>query len=194
LARRNHEARAAEGQLTNQENNVGRWVRDSDSFFFGVNSVLIFLRNQSRNAGFGLDMLDQTPSVSASDPNRIPGWRRWLPISVVILSLACVAGLAYKQFAIARVASCQNMCVNNLRLIDSAKQQWAVENHKKDGDTLTAVQLRAYIGCGKGELPTCPNDSLDEFTNSYDINPIGQPPTCKIKPHTHQLALAGYVR
>ncbi len=94
----------------------------------------------------------------------------------------------FQNLARADAVSRQNACVNNLRLIDSAKNQWALENHKNEGDTLTAVELRAYIGCGKGDLmPSCPDDGLNEFTNSYDLNPVGQPPSCKMRSHTHKL-------
>ena len=49
-----------------------------------------------------------------------------------------------------------NACINNLRLIDSAKQQWALENRKQATDTPTMDDLRPYIGRGpNGELPGC---------------------------------------
>jgi hypothetical protein len=76
-----------------------------------------------------------------------------------------------------RVAD-QNACINNLRLIDGAKQQWALENKKQITDTPTWDDLRPYIGRGpNGELPTCPDGGV------YTIGTVGEKPTCNVPGH-----------
>ena len=87
-----------------------------------------------------------------------------------------------------RSRSPQNACIINLRLIDAAKQQWALENNKQNSDTPTAEDIKPYLGRGPaGELPFCPNDPARSFATSYSINNIGTKPTCKIEPAIHSL-------
>lgn len=69
-------------------------------------------------------------------------------------------------------------CINNLRLIDSAKQQWALENKKQTTDTPTMEDLKPYLGRGpNGELPVCPSGG------SYTVGTVGEPPKCSIPGH-----------
>lgn len=67
------------------------------------------------------------------------------------------------------------VCINNLRMIDAAKQQWALENHKPAGTLLTAADLAPYL---KGQaLPSCPAGGV------YTLNPVGLTPLCNIPGH-----------
>jgi DNA repair exonuclease SbcCD ATPase subunit len=80
----------------------------------------------------------------------------------------------------AQIAQKQNVdtCVNNLRLYDSAKQQWALENRKQNTDTPTLDDLRPYLGKGaNGEMPTCPDGG------TYVIGTVGEKPTCSNAAH-----------
>ena len=67
------------------------------------------------------------------------------------------------------------VCVNNLRLIDGAKQQWALEKQKPSGALLTAGDLAPYLKTNA--LPTCPAGGV------YTINPVGYAPLCNIPGH-----------
>ena len=83
-----------------------------------------------------------------------------------------------------------NACINNLRLIDSAKQQWALEQRKQNSDTPAGSDLQLYLGRGSaGELPICEMDTNNppSFATSYSINNVGTKPTCKICPTIHIL-------
>jgi cell division protein FtsB len=72
----------------------------------------------------------------------------------------------------------QNACVNNLRLIDSAKQQWALEHQKQAADTPAWSDLQPYIGRGtNGELPACPSGG------TYVIGAVGEKPQCNVATH-----------
>jgi len=66
-------------------------------------------------------------------------------------------------------------CINNLRLIDGAKQQWALENQKPAGALLTAANLTPYLKTNT--LPTCPAGGV------YTLNPVGFGPLCNIPGH-----------
>ena len=47
--------------------------------------------------------------------------------------------------AVAAAADQFNTCINNLRLIEAAKQQWALDNSKTDDDIPTALELLPYL-------------------------------------------------
>lgn len=68
-----------------------------------------------------------------------------------------------------------NVCINNLRLIDGAKQQWALEKQKPAGALLTAADLAPYLKTNT--LPTCPAGGV------YTLNPVGFGPLCNIPGH-----------
>jgi hypothetical protein len=67
------------------------------------------------------------------------------------------------------------VCINNLRLIDGAKQQWALEKQKPSGALLTAADLAPYLRTNS--LPACPAGGV------YTLNPVGFSPLCNIPGH-----------
>jgi hypothetical protein len=89
-----------------------------------------------------------------------------------------LAAIAIPNFVKARTTAQQNACVNNLRLFDAAKQQWALENRKQNTDTPTMKDLQPYLGRGANlELPVCPAGGV------YTIGSVGEKPTCSIPGH-----------
>ena len=48
-------------------------------------------------------------------------------IMIVVAIIGLLAAIAIPNFVKARTTSQQNACINNLRLVDSSKQQWALE-------------------------------------------------------------------
>jgi chromosome segregation ATPase len=68
-----------------------------------------------------------------------------------------------------------NACINNLREIDAAKQQWALE-YQKTADAIPSVQdLLPYLS--NLVFPICPSGG------TYAINAVGVPPTCSVPGH-----------
>jgi len=67
-------------------------------------------------------------------------------------------------------------CINNLRLIDRAKQQWALQHQKRAGALLTAADLLPYLK--SNAVPVCPAGGV------YTLNPVGIAPICNIPGHT----------
>jgi hypothetical protein len=64
----------------------------------------------------------------------------YIGIALSVLILPLLAAIAIPNFVKARDAAQNNMCVNNLRLIQSAKEQWALENKKADTDVPAATE------------------------------------------------------
>jgi small-conductance mechanosensitive channel len=69
----------------------------------------------------------------------------------------------------------RNACINNLRQIDAAKQQWALEKNKTADAVPTAQDLLPYFK--DGVFPVCPSGG------TYAINAVGEVPTCSIPGH-----------
>src|SRR5436305_11264248 len=90
-------------------------------------------------------------------------------IMIVVAIIGLLAAIAIPNFVRARTTSQTNACINNLRLIDGAKQQWALENKKSSADSPVEGDLQQYLGRGvAGQLPVCPLGTL--FADSYVIN------------------------
>ena len=70
------------------------------------------------------------------------------PVAVV----GMLSAIAIPNFVKARATSQQNACINNLRQIDGAKNQWALEKGKKTGDVPTKEDLLPYLR----SWPVCP--------------------------------------
>jgi hypothetical protein len=69
----------------------------------------------------------------------------------------------------------QNSCGNNLRQIDAAKLQWALEKDRPADSVPTVEDLLPYLKSGL--FPACPAGG------TYSINAVGEPPTCSIPGH-----------
>ena len=70
------------------------------------------------------------------------------------------------------------MCINNLRQIDGAKQQWAYETKAPTNAIPTWEDLRRYFGRGPtNALPQCPREG------AYFIRNIASDPICTVKGH-----------
>jgi len=65
-------------------------------------------------------------------------------------------------------------CVNNLRQIDGAKQQWALENRKTAEAVPSAPDMAPYL---KDGIPKCPAGG------AYTLNAVGAHPTCSVAGH-----------
>ena len=109
---------------------------------------------------------------------------------IVVAIIGLLAAIAIPNFVRARTTSQMNACINNLRLIDSACQQWALEQHQGSTAVPLPADLQPYLGHGSaGELPTCPADTTSppSFTSSYTVINISTKPTCLAVPTTHVL-------
>jgi hypothetical protein len=81
----------------------------------------------------------------------------------------------------ARSNSQTNACIYNLRQIDGAKQNYALDNKLSPFAVPTQDVIQTYMGRGiNGSLPWCPEDAQQTFAHSYNINNLQLPPTCNI--------------
>ncbi len=82
-----------------------------------------------------------------------------------------------QQFQQVQAVASANSCINNLRNIEGAKDQWALENKKGTGDVVRAQDLQPYLR--NTTIPACPQGGV------YTLNVIGAPPTCSIPGHVY---------
>ena len=104
-------------------------------------------------------------------------------IMIVVAIIGLLAAIAIPNFVRARTTSQKNACINNLRQIDGAKQQWALET--KSTGTPVESDIQPYLGRGSGgSIATviCPSDSSATLATSYTINALDTAPVCKIVP------------
>jgi prepilin-type N-terminal cleavage/methylation domain-containing protein len=97
-------------------------------------------------------------------------------IMIVVLIIGILMAIAVPNFVKARESSRKQTCISNLKQIDQAKEQWAMDNRKNAGDACAfsdIVGANAYI---KSE-PSCPSGG------TYTVAAIGTNPTCNISGH-----------
>ena len=67
-------------------------------------------------------------------------------IMIVVAIIGLLAAIAIPNFIKARATSQQNACINNLRQIDAAINEWALETGQSNGATVGGVAtVSAYI-------------------------------------------------
>lgn len=102
-------------------------------------------------------------------------------IMIVVAIIGLLAAIAIPNFLRARSTSQQDACINNLRQIDAAIQQWALESGAGGTTQVTSDKIQPYLGRGSsGTLPWCPLDSSKTFTASYTIANASTAPVCKL--------------
>ena len=96
-------------------------------------------------------------------------------IMIVVAIIGLLAAIAIPNFMKNRETSQKNACANNLRLIDAAKEQWAMESGQVTGATIVTVTVNQYL---KGNTtPSCPAKGV------YTYTVIGTKPTCTATGH-----------
>ena len=102
--------------------------------------------------------------------------RKFLPLVLVGIILALLYAAAIPNF-IHRGYSPANACINNLRQIDGAVQEFALEHGKTNGDAINYPEdIMSYMRVPSGENipPKCPSGG------TYHISKVGEFPTCSL--------------
>jgi len=103
-------------------------------------------------------------------------------IMIVVAIIGLLAAIAIPNFVRARTTSQMNACINNLRQIDGAIQQWALEQ-KKDP---TAAVVEADVTPFLKNSVVCPSGGTT-FADSYTVKDVATQPLCKKVAATHVL-------
>jgi prepilin-type N-terminal cleavage/methylation domain-containing protein len=103
-------------------------------------------------------------------------------IMIVVAIIGLLAAIAIPNFVRARTTSQQNACINNLRQIDGAIQEWALEQKKDTSSTVAETDITPYL---KNSV-ICPSGGTS-FANSYTVSDVATVPTCQKVSSTHKM-------
>ena len=98
-------------------------------------------------------------------------------IMIVVAIIGLLAAIAIPNFIQARNKARTNSCINNLRQIDAAKEQWAMANNKNETAEPTWNDLVGANGYLKVS-PVCRKQG------TYTIGKINERPTCSVPKHS----------
>jgi len=94
-------------------------------------------------------------------------------IMIVVAIIGLLAAIAIPNFVKARASSQKNACIANLKQIEGAKANWALETKQLDAAVPTAGALYGnslYIRIA----PVCPGGG------TYSLNAVSDIPTCSL--------------
>jgi len=133
----------------------------------GVIIAIIFLA-----AGLGLSVIAILRSKFRTTTAMASSNRICLVVAAVSAgAILCLIGLSGgKGLGI----SSTNYCINNLRSIDRATEQIALERHLKSGETVLHSDIIPRLG---GKEPKCPDGGI------YSYGVVGEIPKCSITAH-----------
>lgn len=106
-----------------------------------------------------------------------------MEIMIVVAIIGLLAAIAIPNFVKARTTAQRNACINNLRQIDGAIQQYALEFKVSPTAPVSMALVVPYLGRGTGETPTCPGNG------TYHLTDVATKPTCDYAGGTHTLDL-----
>src|SRR6478609_336651 len=93
-------------------------------------------------------------------------------IMIVVAIIGLLAAIAIPNFVRARTTSQQNACINNLRQIDGAIQQWALEQKQLETATVAEANVTPYLK----NAVVCPAGGV-AFADSYKVSTVSERPT-----------------
>jgi len=120
-------------------------------------------------------------------------------IMIVVAIIGLLAAIAIPSFMKARTTSQKNACINNLRQIESAKDQYSIEVGRTNlwsfgTDDIAFTNL---VGASTGYIkanPACPASSstlakgtIARATIDYTVSVIGSNPLCRVVAAEHVL-------
>jgi hypothetical protein len=140
------------------------------------NQDLLRLRNEIRQARDEKNQLAKQAQAALGEVQRAQAQVQSLSTN---LQAAQVLSAARQQAAFAQEKQYQQqliVCINHLRQLDGAKQQWALENKKTAEAIPTTQDLTPYLK--DNILPVCPSGG------KYTVGAMNDAPTCSSDGHT----------
>lgn len=96
-------------------------------------------------------------------------------IMIVVAIIGLLAAMAIPNYIRARANAQASSCVNNLRQLSTALNQYAIENHLDNSATVALTALKPYLKLNAvGSIPPCP------ASGTYSVSTVTNEPTCSI--------------
>jgi prepilin-type N-terminal cleavage/methylation domain-containing protein len=108
--------------------------------------------------------------------NKSRGGFTLVEIMIVVAIIALLAAIAVPGFLRARKRSQASRIINDLRLIDSAVDQYAIENNKSSGATVAVNDWTNYLKKGTN-LYTTGKDILGNTYGAQTVDSLPKVPT-----------------
>ena len=105
-------------------------------------------------------------------------------IMIVVAIIGLLAAIAIPNFVKARATSQANACINNMRQIDSAEQQWALEKGQISANAPSPVAnlvANQYIRTPGGSAIACPAGGTYNLAGNLAVIPVV---TCSLANNT----------
>ncbi len=96
-----------------------------------------------------------------------------IEVMVVVAIIATLTGVATTSLIRARKTASEKSCIGNLMQLDSAKQQWAVNENKQVSKTPVQADIigsELYLK----QMPACPSGG------TYTIGSVATKPACSL--------------
>ncbi len=102
---------------------------------------------------------------------------------IVVLIIGILMAIAVPNFIRSRETSRRNSCIANLKQMDSAKEQWAMDNKAASGAAVLMSDIAGPYMKGAATGPSCPGGG------TYTPNAVGTAPSCSLSaaPELHIL-------
>jgi competence protein ComGC len=97
----------------------------------------------------------------------------YVSILLSLVMIPMMLAIAIPNFVRAREAAQANACRQNLKMLETAKDMWALETKQQPTATPTMNNLQGYLN----RTLTCPAGG------TYTVNQVDQAPTCSIPGH-----------
>jgi prepilin-type N-terminal cleavage/methylation domain-containing protein len=101
-------------------------------------------------------------------------------IMIVVAIIGLLAAIAIPNFVKARTTAQMNACINNLRQMDGAAQQWGLETKQAGSSTVNQSDITPYIKLdSNNNLPGCPGGG--SYAGSWGLTAH---PSCSLSGQT----------
>jgi len=144
------------------------------------NQELLSLRNKVRQLGEDKKQLSQQAQSAQAQVEQAQAQTQAAQSQVqqAVQALTAQQQAAAAARAAARQTSAEalaNACINSLRILDGAKQQWALEKRKTAADVPAVADVAAYLK--DGAMLVCPAGG------AYTLGAVGANPVCTVQGH-----------
>jgi prepilin-type N-terminal cleavage/methylation domain-containing protein len=97
-----------------------------------------------------------------------------LEIMIVVMIITILLEIAVPNYIRSRENTRRNSCINTLKQIDGAKEEWAMDNRAPQGAAVRMIDIASAYIKGPATGPTCPGGG------TYTVNPVGINPACSL--------------